>query len=572
MDKTVRLWHTLRSECLCAFKHSDIVSSVSFHPRDDRFFLAGSLDAKLRLWSIPDKSVAHWSHTGDLITAVAFTPDGKTSIAGSLTGVCRFYETESLRLQTQMHVRSAHGKNAKGSKITGIQSINFPPSDSNGEVKLLITSNDARARVYNFRDKSLEFKLKGPENSTSQIRASFSDDARYIISGSEDRRAYIWHVGSVEKERDKSPLETFDAHLATVTATAMAPERTRQLLQLSGDPLFDLCNPPPVQLLSRTESRPSSTVDVDRPDIVPPTPSRPKQEESPAYLARSGHKNGNVIITADYQGHIKVFRQDCAYKQRLRNNDSWDASSVFSKKVLHRSSSIATSRHSAQDPVSHPSERILSWRQSIDHNSSANASLEGLATPASHRNGYGRSRSPRKSFANSASQIFNTSTTNSPALTPPILSVPPTRQTQRGQVGGMPGTSSQTNPNEPDPTLPVNSSHPLRSAIGASQDSPNSGAQGRKPNDSRNEGKDGLYVKKDENSTEHLAQQLADRNHSRENGGTALGLFFQKEDSVESSGGEDGIRCWQCGGEDFKGRKRAGRSVLVCGRCGEVAE
>lgn len=52
MDKTVRLWHVSRSECLCAFQHLDFVTSIAFHPKDDRFFLSGSLDCKLRLWNV----------------------------------------------------------------------------------------------------------------------------------------------------------------------------------------------------------------------------------------------------------------------------------------------------------------------------------------------------------------------------------------------------------------------------------------------------------------------------------------------------------------------------------------
>lgn len=164
MDKTVRLWHVSRADCLCAFKHMDFVTSIQFHPKDDRFFLAGSLDSKLRLWSIPDKSVAFWNQLPEMVTAVSFTPDGKTAIAGCLTGLCMFYETEGLKYQTQIHVKSAHGKNAKGSKITGIDTINFPPSDPHGEVKILITSNDSRIRMFNLRDKSLEIKFKGNEN------------------------------------------------------------------------------------------------------------------------------------------------------------------------------------------------------------------------------------------------------------------------------------------------------------------------------------------------------------------------------------------------------------------------
>ena len=44
MDKTVRLWHLSRLECLCFFRHVDFVSAISFHPRDDRYFVSASLD------------------------------------------------------------------------------------------------------------------------------------------------------------------------------------------------------------------------------------------------------------------------------------------------------------------------------------------------------------------------------------------------------------------------------------------------------------------------------------------------------------------------------------------------
>lgn len=290
MDKTVRLWHVSRSECLCCFKHNDFVTSIQFHPKDDRFFLAGSLDSKLRLWSIPDKSVAFWVQVPDLITAVAFTPDGKTAIAGCLSGLCLFYDTEGLKYQTQIHVRSAHGRNAKGSKVTGIEAITYPPNDSNGEVKLLITSNDSRVRIYNLRDKGLELKLKGNENTCSQIHASFSEDAKYVICGSEDRKAYIWSTDTPEFEKDRRPLEVFEAHSSIVTTAIMAPIRTRQLLSASGDPLYDLCNPPPVTLISRSESH-SSSKPPAKPTTDRPMPASPPPLQHPTSAVPANPKN-----------------------------------------------------------------------------------------------------------------------------------------------------------------------------------------------------------------------------------------------------------------------------------------
>ena len=33
MDKTVRLWHVSRRECLCCFQHIDFVTAIAFHPK-----------------------------------------------------------------------------------------------------------------------------------------------------------------------------------------------------------------------------------------------------------------------------------------------------------------------------------------------------------------------------------------------------------------------------------------------------------------------------------------------------------------------------------------------------------
>jgi WD repeat-containing protein 44 len=412
MDKTVRLWHMSRTQCLCTFSHKDFVTSISFHPTDDRFFLAGSLDSTLRLWSIPDKAVAYSVQLPDLVTAVAFTPDGKTSIAGVLSGLCMFYDTEELKYQTQIHVRSSRGKNAKGSKITGIETMAIPPNQSDGDVKVLITSNDSRIRIYSLRDKNLEMKLKGHENTCSQIHASFSDDAKYIICGSEDRKAFIWSTSSTDSEnKDKRPCECYDAHSDRVTGAVFAPTKSRQLLGGSGDPIYDLCNPPPVTLLSREEVTVSRTALSDGQSLDTLAHVK-KPEESPGYIARSTHYDGNIVVTADQTGIIKVFRQDCAYVKRRHEN--WETGSTFSKKLttgsglVGRSASIVTRTSASSHPHSrrgsvsqsgaaptgqagtpqHSSDRIISWRQGIE--SGRSGSIGGTPTRSE------RSLSPTK--------------------------------------------------------------------------------------------------------------------------------------------------------------------------------
>ena len=91
---------------------------------------------------------------------------------------------QHLKYHTQIHVKSRHGKN-KGRKISGVEPLP-------GEDKLLVTSNDSRIRLYNLKDHELSCKYKGCLNTSSQIKATFSRDGQYIISGSEDNFIYLW--------------------------------------------------------------------------------------------------------------------------------------------------------------------------------------------------------------------------------------------------------------------------------------------------------------------------------------------------------------------------------------------
>ena len=233
MDKTVRLWHVTRVECLCTLRHTDFVTTISFHPKDDRYFLSGSLDGKLRLWNIPDKRVTLWnevsgvvtkgtkssdtSGTGKsshgLITASAFVQNGKFAVIGTYDGRVIFYNTDQLKYFTQLHVRSSSGisqvtsradsarsgRNRKSNKVTGIESV--------FDNKILVTTNDSRIRLYDLRDLSLACKYKGYVNESSQIRASVSHDHKYILCGSENASFYIWRLqqnSNTRKDRNNA--------------------------------------------------------------------------------------------------------------------------------------------------------------------------------------------------------------------------------------------------------------------------------------------------------------------------------------------------------------------------------
>ncbi|KAL5362715.1 WD40-repeat-containing domain protein [Aspergillus floccosus] len=563
MDKTVRLWHVTRPECLCCFKHSDFVTSIQFHPRDDRFFLAGSLDTKLRLWSIPDKSVAFVATVPDMITAVAFTPDGRHSIAGCLNGMCNIYETDGLKAVTQIHVRSARGRNAKGSKITGIDTMSFPSGDTHGEVKLLITSNDSRIRMYNFRDRTLEAKFRGNENTCSQIRASFSDDGKHIVCGSEDRRTYLWPTGPAEKDTDKRAVEILDTQSAMVTAAIMAPSKTKQVLGFSEDPIYDICNPPPVMLGSQAGGAKENGIRQRNSTVSK------LAHESPTYLSRSTHPDGNIIIVADYSGRIKVLRQDCAYQKR--RYEAWDTHSTISRKLLRRTNSA---RHSIASSIgresSHktPSERIISWRNSvIGHHRDVSHGGSRTRTPSPHRfpslsrySSPGRGAETRSAF------------TTSPPATPYKNSIDYKRSLESGR-SSVDATGANGAPQ--DNTANDESKPPLSASAWAAT---NAAQHKDNPLWLQGDQSYAFYSKitRDALAATHRKSpsllgptRLSVPEPDRRVSSSGMSVLSSDYASSNGEGEEDDVlRCENCGGTNFRATKaRNGKQRLVCVRC-----
>ena len=358
MDKTVRLWYMTMDECLRIFSHQDFVTAIAFNPVNDKYFLSGSLDGKLRFWNIPDHRVADWVDIGEMVTAASFNSDGSTAVAGSYKGRCHFYRMDGVRFDyiTHLDVRNTKSNKASGKKITG---LSWMPGDDN---KLLVTSNDSRIRVYD--GYTLACKYKGHKNNNSQIRASFSPGAEFIVCGSEDEHVYVWStvnsfVPSINPiytgyRRDKhSSYEQFAAQQDIATVALFAPDKVRQSrtgdaatavaaaraaakTQLqptkAAEALFHGNISPNFTLVSRpsnegtTHSRNGSTEDaakvaesaeVGGEGGDAPGDGGEAEEEamSPRELARlegelafaAGMAIGQIIVTAGYSGEIRIF-------------------------------------------------------------------------------------------------------------------------------------------------------------------------------------------------------------------------------------------------------------------------
>jgi len=246
LDKTVRLYHPTKAQCLKHFRHKDIVTAVSFHPTDDRYFLTGGFDKKIRIWSIPDGRVKHWSETPHIITAAEYQPDGEVVVVGLFDGKVIFFNVENggiiLKYHTQISCKNRRAK--VGSKVTGLAFLHMLSDDKvegyvelkqkqespkkdkrlnrNGSLaggmgKLLkkisyqtgkkndrvyevcVTTNDSRVRLVGLNDFKVVRKYKGVYNSSLQIKSHISESGEFIACGSETRACTIWNTATKQK-------------------------------------------------------------------------------------------------------------------------------------------------------------------------------------------------------------------------------------------------------------------------------------------------------------------------------------------------------------------------------------
>ncbi|OQS02252.1 hypothetical protein THRCLA_05359 [Thraustotheca clavata] len=236
MDKTVRLWHISKEECLHVFQHPDSVPAVDFHPKDDRFFLSGCFDNKARIWNIPDGCVVSYVQTPVMITAATFHPSGSRVVVGLLHGQCILYQVnnhQAMNYYTQIDCRNARGATRKGRKVTGIE---FTPEGK----FFLVSTNDSRMRLFSVDNYSRVCKYKGLRNEYLQIKARFSQDGEHVICGSENGNVYIWNRSMAQhstsfmsgKQDRNNSFEFFTAAeppSGVVTVALFAPASTYAL-------------------------------------------------------------------------------------------------------------------------------------------------------------------------------------------------------------------------------------------------------------------------------------------------------------------------------------------------------
>jgi len=206
LDKTVRLYHPTKTTCLKHFRHKDMLTVVSFHPTDDRYFLTGGFDNKIRIWSIPDGRVRHCVPTTNIVTAAEYQPDGQLVVVGLVDGKVIFFHVtmeNGSRVQLKYHTQIiCKNRKAKvGKKVTGLAFMSQKKREGGKDkvYEVCVTTNDSRVRLVGLNDFRIVRKYKGVTNSSLQIKSHISESGEFIACGSETRFCTIWNTTTTKQ-------------------------------------------------------------------------------------------------------------------------------------------------------------------------------------------------------------------------------------------------------------------------------------------------------------------------------------------------------------------------------------
>lgn len=181
---------------------------------DGRLALTTSADADLLLWDrATGERVRCLDVDGDFVNSVAFSPDGRTALAGS----CAQRNSDGDCVRGDITLWDA----ARGARIRV-----FEPGHP-ASVLALAFSPDGRTALSGAADMTLalwsvergaRIRVFDPEHTAPVLSVAFSPDGQTALSGSDDTTVILWDVA------EGKALRTFSGHQGGVSSVAFSPD------------------------------------------------------------------------------------------------------------------------------------------------------------------------------------------------------------------------------------------------------------------------------------------------------------------------------------------------------------
>jgi WD40 repeat protein len=156
--------------------HSSSVSSVAFSP-DGKQVISGSIDNTLKLWDVAtSREIRIFSGHSGRVFSIAFSPDGKQVISGSWDKTLKLWD-----VTTGREIRTFTGH------TNPVTSVAFNPDGK----QVISGSADKTLKLWNASGGSITFS--GHSDEVTSV--TFSPDGKQVVSGDSDGYITLWNVG-----------------------------------------------------------------------------------------------------------------------------------------------------------------------------------------------------------------------------------------------------------------------------------------------------------------------------------------------------------------------------------------
>ncbi|KAI9221433.1 WD40-repeat-containing domain protein [Blastocladiella britannica] len=219
-DNSVRLWNMATGQCTRVLtRHDESVTACAWLS-NGQHFVTGGLDKKMVIWDMNGNVVHQW--TGHRITDLQASRDGRYIVTAS-NGHIRVYDVHT------------HAEIMSFSESESVTSLSLSKDD-----RYLLT-NTAGQELHVWQlfsgaaggaipDPVLVRRYVGHKQGKFVIRSTFGGPGdAFLVSGSEDNKAYVWHRGSGEV------VSELAGHTATVNSACWNPTITSMVATCSDD-------------------------------------------------------------------------------------------------------------------------------------------------------------------------------------------------------------------------------------------------------------------------------------------------------------------------------------------------
>ncbi|CAH8271321.1 unnamed protein product [Arabidopsis lyrata] len=227
-DKTVRLWNATSKSCIgVGTGHNGDILAVAFAKKSFSFFVSGSGDRTLKVWSLDGISEGSEDPVNLKTRSVVAAHDkdiNSVAVARNDSLVCTGSEdrTASIwRLPDLVHVVTLKGHKRR------IFSVEFSTVDQ----CVMTASGDKTVKIWAISDGSCLKTFEG--HTSSVLRASFITEGTQFVSCGADGLLKLWNVNTSEC------IATYDQHEDKVWALAVG-KKTEMIATGGGDAVINL--------------------------------------------------------------------------------------------------------------------------------------------------------------------------------------------------------------------------------------------------------------------------------------------------------------------------------------------